>query len=202
MNKSSIKHMLTHCPGDKEIIKDLTKITSADLILYPECCILEINPAPAEARELLQAKAHATKPHIELRRAARQLRAVTTMVIERYEKDATLHGFQFDVEVAQDGVLGIRDLTLQPPREVDAGLMNVAKDDFDGSVGEIAMVNGAPALQLGRLAEVGGGVGVGLDPEDEEAGVLGRPAKGVLVPRVSGSSTCVCHHIAFGPPRP
>src|SRR5439155_13503606 len=52
-------------------------------------------------------------------------------------------------------VLGIRALPLQPPCEVDADLMNVAKDDFDSVVGELAMASGAPALQLGRLSEMG-----------------------------------------------
>ncbi|MFN8627509.1 MAG: AAA family ATPase [Candidatus Binatia bacterium] len=52
-------------------------------------------------------------------------------------------------------VLGIRGLPLQPPCEVDADLMNVAKDDFGDAISEVAMANGAPALQLGRLGEMG-----------------------------------------------
>jgi hypothetical protein len=41
--------------------------------------------------------------------------------------------------------------------------MNVAKDDFEGAVGELAMANGAPALQLGRLTEVGATIRVAID---------------------------------------
>ena len=52
-------------------------------------------------------------------------------------------------------VLRIRALALQPPCEVDADLMNVAKDDFEDAIGEFTMANGAPALQLTRLTEVG-----------------------------------------------
>lgn len=52
-------------------------------------------------------------------------------------------------------VLDIRGLALQPTCEVDGDLMNVAKDGFGNAVAEIAMANGAPALQLGRLAEMG-----------------------------------------------
>ena len=54
-------------------------------------------------------------------------------------------------EVRADKVfMGIRALTLQPPCEVDGDLMNVAKDDFEDAVGELAMANGSPALQLGQ----------------------------------------------------
>ncbi len=52
-------------------------------------------------------------------------------------------------------VLDIRALTLKPPCEVDADLMNVVKDDFGDAVGEIAMADSAPALQLGRLTQMG-----------------------------------------------
>ncbi len=80
---------------------------------------------------------------------ARRVRAFTVKVLE----DAASVG---NTLLPRDQVvLGIRALTLQPPCEVDADLMNVAKDNFEGSVGELAMANGAPALQLGRLTEVG-----------------------------------------------
>jgi len=87
----------------------------------------------------------------------RRVRAFTVKVLE----DAASGGSTL---LPQDQVvLGIRDLTLQPPCEVDADLMNVAKDDFEGSVGELAMANGAPALQLGRLAQVGATIRVAID---------------------------------------
>ena len=80
---------------------------------------------------------------------ARRIRALTIKVLE----DAANGG---NTLLPQDQVvLGIRALQLQPPCEVDADLMNVAKDDFDAVIGEVAMANKAPALQLGRLAEMG-----------------------------------------------
>ena len=80
---------------------------------------------------------------------ARRVRAFTIKVLE----DAAGSG---NTLLPQDqAVLGIRALTLQPPCPVDADLMNVAKDDFVDAVAELALTNGTPALQLGRLTEVG-----------------------------------------------
>jgi hypothetical protein len=80
---------------------------------------------------------------------ARRVRALSIKVLE----DAATNGSTL---LPQDQVvLGIRGLALQPPCEVDADLMNVAKDDFEGNIAEVAMSNNAPALQLGRLAEMG-----------------------------------------------
>lgn len=80
---------------------------------------------------------------------SRRVRAFTVKVLE----DAAAAGSTL---LPQDQVvLGIRGLTLQPPCIVDADLINVAKEDFGDAVAEIAMADGAPALQLGRLAEVG-----------------------------------------------
>jgi hypothetical protein len=52
--------------------------------------------------------------------------------------------------------------------EVDADLMNVAKDDFAEAVGELAMSNGSPALQLGRLADVGSSIRTSIDKRIKE----------------------------------
>ncbi len=88
---------------------------------------------------------------------ARRIRALTVKVLE----DAASVG---NTLLPQDQVvLGIRALTLQPRCEVDADLMNVAKDDFEDSVAELVMANGAPALQLGRLTEVGATIRVAID---------------------------------------
>ena len=79
---------------------------------------------------------------------ARRVRTFTIKVLE----DAADDG---NTLLPQDQVvLRIRALTLQPPCQVDADLMNVAKDDFNDAVYEVAMTNGTPALQLGRLTEV------------------------------------------------
>ena len=88
---------------------------------------------------------------------ARRVRAFTVKVLE----EAAAAG---NTLLPQDQVvLGIRAFTLQPPCEVDGDLMNVAKDDFGDAVGELAMANGAPALQLGRLTEVGSAIRVAVD---------------------------------------
>ena len=88
---------------------------------------------------------------------ARRVRAFTVKVLE----DAASGG---NTLLPQDQVvLGIRALTLQPPCGVDADLMNVAKDDFEDAVGEFALTNGDPALQLGRLTEVGATIRVAIN---------------------------------------
>ena len=80
---------------------------------------------------------------------ARRVRALTIKVLE----DAAGGG---NTLLPQDQVvLGIRSLSLQPPCQVDADLMNVARDDFEDAVGELTMTSGTLALQLGRLTEVG-----------------------------------------------
>ena len=80
---------------------------------------------------------------------ARRIRAFTVKILE----DAAATGSTL---LPQDQVvLGIRALTIKPPCNIDADLMNVAKDEFDDAVGELAMANNAPALQLCRLTEVG-----------------------------------------------
>ena len=80
---------------------------------------------------------------------ARRVRALTIKVLE----DAAGGG---NTLLPQDQVvLAIRALSLQPPCQVDADLMNVARDDFEDAVGELTMTSGTLALQLGRLTEVG-----------------------------------------------
>ena len=80
---------------------------------------------------------------------ARRVRALAVKVLE----DAGSNG---NTLFPQDQVvLGIRGLALEPPCEVDADLIDVAKDDFGGQIVEVAMANKSPALQLGRLAEMG-----------------------------------------------
>lgn len=88
---------------------------------------------------------------------ARRVRAFTVKVLE----DAADAGNTLLPQ--SQVVLGIRALPLQPPCEVDADLMNVAKDGFEFAVTELAMSNGAPALQLGRLTEVGTTIRVAID---------------------------------------
>lgn len=78
----------------------------------------------------------------------RRVRAPSTKVLE----DAAANG---NTLLPQDQVvLDIRALALRPPCEVDVDLMNVAKDDFAEVILEVPLSNKAPALQLGRLAEM------------------------------------------------
>lgn len=52
-------------------------------------------------------------------------------------------------------VLKIRSMLVDPPCPVDADLLSVAKRRFENEVRELAMSDGSPALQLGRLSDIG-----------------------------------------------
>ncbi len=80
---------------------------------------------------------------------ARRVRAMTVKILE----DAA--GMGNTLLPQSQVVIGIRELTLRPSCDVDGDLINAAKDVFEGAVAEISMANGAAALQLGRLAEMG-----------------------------------------------
>ena len=80
---------------------------------------------------------------------ARRVRALTVSVLE----EAAGGG---NALLPQDQVvLRVRDLTLEPPCQIDADLMSVAKEAFGDAVVEVPMATSAPALQLGRLTEMG-----------------------------------------------
>ncbi len=88
---------------------------------------------------------------------SRRVRALTVKVLE----DAASGG---NTLIQQDQVvLGIRELSIQPPCAVDADLMNVTKDDFEDVICEFSMANGAPALQMGRLKLVGAAIRGAVD---------------------------------------
>lgn len=133
------------------LLYELTRLTvdpasvwTVDRGVFPDEVIRKKHPLPAPTA-------------LDAGTDARRVRAITVKVLE----DAASVG---NTLLPQDQVvLSIRALTLQPPCQVDADLMNVAKDDFEGSVGEVAMANGAPALQLGRLTEVGATIRVAID---------------------------------------
>lgn len=125
------------------LLYELTRLTSdpvsvwtVDRGVFPDAVIREKHPLPEPSA-------------LDAGTDARRVRALSVKVLE----DAALAGGTLLPQT--QAVLGIRALTLQPPCEVDADLMNVAKDGFGDAVGEIAMANGAPALQLGRLGEMG-----------------------------------------------
>jgi ATP-dependent exoDNAse (exonuclease V) alpha subunit len=80
---------------------------------------------------------------------ARRVRALAVRVLE----DASANGSTLIPQ--EQAVLAIRALTLQPPCDVDSDLIDVAKEDFDGAIVEVPLADASPALQLGRLAEMG-----------------------------------------------
>ena len=124
------------------LLYELTRLTAepvsvwtVDRGVFPDEVIREQHPLPAPTA-------------LDGGTDARRVRAFTVKVLE----DAASRG---NTLLPQDQVvLGIRALQLQPPCQVDADLMNVAKDDFEHTVAELAMADGAPALQLDRLREV------------------------------------------------
>ena len=115
---------------------DPVSVWTVDRGVFPDEVVRERHPLPAPAA-------------LDAGTDARRIRAFVVNVLE----DAASGGSTL---LPQDQVvLGIRALPLQPPCQVDADLMNVAKEDFRGAVGEFAMTDGAPALQLDRLREAG-----------------------------------------------
>ena len=114
---------------------DPVSVWTVDRGVFPDEVIREKHPLPAPTA-------------LDAGTDARRVRAFTVKVLEDAASDGS-------TVLPQDKVvLGIRALTIQPPCQVDADLMNVAKGDFKGAVDEITMANDALALQLDRLKEV------------------------------------------------
>lgn len=118
------------------LTNDPVSVWTVDRGVFPDTVIREKHPLPEPSA-------------LDAGTDARRVRALAVKVLE----DAASAGSTLLPQT--QAVLGIRGLTLQPPCEVDADLVNVAKDGFGDAVAEIAMANGAPALQLGRLGEMG-----------------------------------------------
>ena len=88
---------------------------------------------------------------------ARRVRGLAVKVLE----DASSNGSTL---MPQDqAVLAIRGLEVRPSCEVDDDLINVAKEDFDGVIVEVPLADESPALQLGRLAEMGETIRTAID---------------------------------------
>ncbi|KAB2848735.1 MAG: AAA family ATPase [Hyphomicrobiaceae bacterium] len=125
------------------LLFELTRLTSdpvsawtVDRGVFPDTVIRDKHPLPEPSA-------------LDAGTDARRVRALTIKVLE----DAASAGSTLLPQ--SQVVLRIRALTLQPPCEVDGDLMNVSKEAFEDSIREIPMANGAPALQLGRLGEMG-----------------------------------------------
>lgn len=140
--KASIEAADKAILADPYLLYELTRLTgdpvsvwTVDRGVFPDALIRDKHPLPAPSA-------------LDAGTDARRVRALAVKVLE----DAASAGSTL-LPQAQV-VLGIRGLPIQPPCEVDADLMSVAKDDFGDAIGEVAMANGAPALQLGRLGEM------------------------------------------------
>ncbi len=115
---------------------DPVSIWTIDRGVFPEDAVRVKHPLPAPSA-------------LDAGTDARRVRALATKVLE----DAADAGSTL---MPQDQVvLSIRNLGIRPSCDVDADLMSVAKDDFDGVIVETPMADNASALQLGRLAEMG-----------------------------------------------
>jgi hypothetical protein len=115
---------------------DPVSIWTVDRGVFPEAVVRERHPLPEPSA-------------LDAGTDVRRVRAWTVKVLE----DAAGAGSTL---LPQDQVvLAIREQALQPACDVDADLMEVAKDGFEGMVTDLEMVDGAPALQLGRLGEMG-----------------------------------------------
>ncbi|MEQ1871771.1 MAG: AAA family ATPase, partial [Vicinamibacterales bacterium] len=118
------------------LTNDPVSVWTVDRGVFPDAVIRETHSLPEPSA-------------LDTGTDARRVRALSIKVLE----DAASAGSTLLPQAHV--VLGIRSLALQPACDVDADLMNVAKDGFDDAVAEVAMANGAPALQLGRLGEMG-----------------------------------------------
>jgi hypothetical protein len=135
--------------GDKDILAnpyllyELTRLTrdpvsiwTVDRGVFPDDVIRKKHPLPEPTA-------------LDAGTDARRVRAMTVKVLE----DTSGAG---NTLMSQDqAVLAIRGLSIQPPCDVDSDLIDVAKDEFDGVIVEVPLADKSPALQLGRLSEMG-----------------------------------------------
>jgi hypothetical protein len=129
--------------GNPYLLYELTRTTrepisvwTVDRGLFPDAVVRDRHPLPEPSA-------------LDGGTDARRVRALSVKVLE----DAAAAGSTL---LPRDQlVLGIRRLPLRPPCDVDADLMNVARDEFGDALGEVPMAKEGTALQLGRLSEMG-----------------------------------------------
>lgn len=117
------------------LTNDPVSVWTVDRGVFPDAVIRDKHPLPEPSA-------------LDAGSDARRVRALSIKVLENAASAGSTLLPQAQL------VLGIRGLAIQPACEVDADLMNVAKDGFGDALAEVAMANGAPALQLGRLGEM------------------------------------------------
>lgn len=118
------------------LTSDPVSIWTVDRGVFPEETIRKKHPIPEPSA-------------LDAGTDARRVRALSVKALE----DASGSGHTL---LPQDNVVErIRSLTLKPGCDVDSDLIDVAKDDFGDAIVEVPMANDEPALQLGRLADMG-----------------------------------------------
>lgn len=141
--KAGIKNTDADILSNPYLLYELTRLSedpmsiwTVDRGVFPDEVVRNVHPLPEPSA-------------LDAGTDARRVRALTVSVLE----EAAAGGNSL---LPQDQVvLRVRDLTLEPPCAVDADLMAVAKAAFGDAVSEVPLATGAPALQLGRLAEMG-----------------------------------------------
>ncbi len=123
---------------------DPISVWSVDRGVFPDDVIRKKHPLPEPSA-------------LDASTDARRVRALGVKVLE----EASANGSTL---LPQDqAVLAIRSLALQPSCDVDGDLIDVAKDDFNGVIVEVQLADKSPALQLGRLAEMGETIRTAID---------------------------------------
>lgn len=118
------------------LMYDPLSIWTVDRGIFPDDIIREKHPLPEPSA-------------LDAGTDARRVRALSIKILEDSASSGSTLLPQSQV------VLGIRGMSLDPPCDVDADLMTVAKDIFGEAIHVTSMANGAPAFQLGRLDEMG-----------------------------------------------
>jgi ATP-dependent exoDNAse (exonuclease V) alpha subunit len=143
----SDKHIL----GNPYLLYELTRATgdpisvwTVDRGVFPDDVIRKKHPLPEPSA-------------LDAGTDARRVRALAVKVLE----DAS--GGGSTVMQQDQAVLAIRGLSIRPKCEVDSDLIDVAKDVFDGVIVEVPLADKSPALQLGRLAEMGDTIRTAID---------------------------------------
>lgn len=150
-NKAGIEVKDSDIIANPYLLYELTRSTvdpvsvwTVDRGVFPDDVIREKHPLPEPTA-------------LDAGTDARRVRALCVKVLE----DASANG---NTLMPQDqAVLAVRSLSIQPSCEVDSDLINVAKDNFDEVIVEVPLADKSPALQLGRLAEMGETIRTAID---------------------------------------
>lgn len=118
------------------VAPDPIRLGTVDRGVFPDVALRERHPLPEPSR-------------VEDPTDARRVRAFVVQDLEARALEGDTLRPRADV------VRGIRALEVQPDLPVDGDLMNVLEESFSPIVSTIALADGQPAYQLGRLSAVG-----------------------------------------------